>query len=291
MSNKLTQWIFDAIGTKWIIDIYQPIPNDKDLLNKIQERIEVYDKTYSRFRMDSLVTQMAHTNKTYTLPPDAEKLFSLYKKIYFLTKGLVTPLVGQLLVDAGYDQKYSLEEKKRLTSPLSWEETLDYSFPYLTLKKPALLDFGAAGKGYLIDIISNLLGDNGISHFCIDAGGDILCKGEKELRIGLENPQNTQEVLGVLTLQNQSVCGSAGNRRKWGKYHHIFNPKTQTSVETILATWVCAKTAMEADALATCLFFVSPTELVADFTFDYFILRPDFTFEKSTNFNAEVFIN
>jgi thiamine biosynthesis lipoprotein len=291
MSNDMTQWVFDAIGTHWIVDVFQSISHDKDLLSKIQKRIEVYDKTYSRFRKDSLVTQMSLENKRYALPPDAEKLFSLYQKLYYLTKGLVTPLIGQLLVDAGYDQTYSLVEKRHLVAPTSWEETLDYSFPFVTLKKSTLLDFGAAGKGYLIDIVADILIKEDISSFCIDAGGDIVCKGAKKLRVGLENPQNTKEVIGVLTLENQSICGSAGNRRKWGKYHHIFNPKTQKPVEDILATWVVSKTALEADAIATCLFFVSPLELNSQFVFDYFILKSDLTFEKSANFNAEIFIH
>jgi thiamine biosynthesis lipoprotein len=117
-----------------------------------------------------------------------------------------------------------------------------------------LLDFGAGGKGYLIDIIGKIIEDYGITSFSIDGSGDILYKtaSHKALRVGLENPQQTDEVLGVLPLFNQSVCGSAGNRRRWGKLHHIMNPVTLKPVENVLAVWVTAQQALLADSLSTC---------------------------------------
>ena len=36
-----------------------PPAMEADLLKKVHERIEEYDKTYSRFRADSLVTKMS----------------------------------------------------------------------------------------------------------------------------------------------------------------------------------------------------------------------------------------
>jgi thiamine biosynthesis lipoprotein len=291
MSSKQIKWCFEAIGTRWQIDIYQSIDNEKKLLSEVQERIVLFDETYSRFKKGSLVTEMSQKKGTYLLPSDGLPLLQLYEKAYRLTDGAVTPLIGQVLVDAGYDAVYSLMQHKNLEKPPEWKEVLDFRKPYITLYKPALLDFGAAGKGYLIDIVSEILESHNISSYCIDAGGDILCKRNEPLRIGLEKPLDIKQVVGVVSLTNQSICGSAGNRRKWGKYHHIFNPKTIKPVENILATWVIAKKAIEADMLSTCLFFTSPLQLSKDFDFEFLILRNDLTFEKSKNFEAEIFIN
>jgi thiamine biosynthesis lipoprotein len=291
MSSKQIKWCFEAIGTRWQIDIYQSIDNEKKLLSEVQERIVLFDETYSPFKKGSLVTEMSQKKGTYLLPSDGLPLLQLYEKAYRLTDGAVTPLIGQVLVDAGYDAVYSLMQHKNLEKPPEWKEVLDFRKPYITLYKPALLDFGAAGKGYLIDIVSGILELHSISSYCIDAGGDILCKRNEPLRIGLENPLDIKQVVGVVSLTNQSICGSAGNRRKWGKYHHIFNPKTIKPVENILATWVIAKKAIEADMLSTCLFFTSPLQLSKDFDFEFLILRNDLTFEKSKNFEAEIFIN
>jgi thiamine biosynthesis lipoprotein len=282
---------FEAIGTHWQIDLPQDLApaQSERVLALIEKRIADFDKNYSRFREDSLVSEMARTAGTYTLPEDAKPLLDLYKELYDLTGGLMTPLIGQVLVDAGYDATYSLVPKP-LTSPPAWDEVLDYHYPTLTLKKPVLLDFGAAGKGYLIDIIGEILTSEGIQEFTIDAGGDILHKGNEPIRIGLENPTDFTEALGVVALHNASICGSAGNRRAWAQFHHIIDPVKLTSPRDILALWVVADSALIADGLATALFFVDYSVLTPHFSFEFLLNQKEGTASYSAHFPAELFI-
>ena len=148
------------------------------------------------------------------------------------------------------------------------------------------MDFGAAGKGYLVDSIGLILEKNKISSYCIDASGDIRYRQKDRLaiRVGLENPLNTKQVIGVVNLSNQSICGSSGNRRTWGEYHHIINPLTLTSPTNILSTWVIADTAVISDALATALFFIKPEIFLKDFSFHYAILYKDYSIVSSWDF-------
>lgn len=282
---------FEAIGTRWQIDLPDQVSVEEEarLLRQIQDRIEKFDQTYSRFRPDSLVTKMSLQAGTYTLPADAKKLLDLYQQLYDLTSGAFTPLIGQVLVDAGYDTQYSLQENGQLHQAEKWTDILEYTFPTLTLKKPALLDFGAAGKGYLVDLVGQILQENKIKQFCVDAGGDILYHSDQLLEVGLEHPQNLNQVIGIAKIKNQSICGSAGNRRNWGKFHHIIHPDTLTSPSHILATWVVAEKAILADGLATCLFFVPSQKLIKDYNFEYLILDKNYQVEKSAAFPAELF--
>lgn len=286
----MTTFQFPAIGTHWQVDIDTPINLTKksELLNVIKERIELFDKTYSRFRTDSLVYRASQKAGTYIFPSDFIPLISLYDNLYKITDGEVTPLIGNVLSDAGYDAEYSLKTKK-LHKPKNWKDVLEVRGQSLTVKSPVILDFGAAGKGYLIGIIGKLLEENNINSFCIDAGGDILTKQDKPLRVGLENPIDTKQVIGVIPIHNQSICASAGNRRKWGNFHHIINPKTLKPIEHILSTWIVADTALLADGLATAIFFTPPKILQMYYNFEYLLLFPDFTIEKSAGFAAEFF--
>lgn len=288
------KFTFEAIGTQWEIDSSVVLDSsiEKNVLFKVKTRIEEFDKTYSRFRSDSVITEISHKAGSYKLPADSIPLFSLYKKYYDLTDGLFTPLIGQLLSDAGYDADYSLESKQLSKVP-SWEDSIEFNSSTTTLhiKKPVLLDFGAAGKGYLIDIISELLHESGIHDFIIDASGDIVHSSttNENIRIGLENPYKTDEVIGAVLLSNQSICGSAGNRRNWGKYHHIMNPQTQTSPTNIVATWAITNSAREADALTTCLFLLPPSKLSQLPKCEYLILYANNTVTQSPGFAAELF--
>ncbi len=284
---------FEAIGTAWVIDIAKELSVKEEalLLDKIKNRIDIFDKNYSRFRGDSLVMRMSKETGQFVLPDDADKMLMLYKKVYDITSGAVTPLIGQVLVDSGYDADYSLEIKK-MTKPLPWEEVLSWDNPKLTVKKPAILDFGAGGKGYLVDIVSDILESEGIESYCVDAGGDMRQrnKDSKVLKIGLENPHDTTTVIGVFDLLDCSLCGSAGNRRKWEDFHHIISPETLSSPKHIESVWVKAETTMLADILTTALFFVPPQILLKHFDFDYLILKPDFSVDKSEGFDVELFV-
>jgi thiamine biosynthesis lipoprotein len=281
---------FQAIGTHWKIEIHEKISDslESDILKSIQERIAIYEKTYSRFLPDSLITEMSKRAGEYVLPDDAKLLFDAYEKAYRLTNGFVTPLIGSVLSDAGYDANYSLEPKK-LNSPLAWDEAMDYQFPKLMIKRPVLIDLGAAGKGYLVDIVADILRRKEIKSFTINAGGDIVNEG-KTIRVALEHPNDATSAIGVVTIGNESICGSAGNRRAWKQFHHIIDPKKLESPRHILAVWVIASSGRIADILTTCLYFVKPEILQKDFVFDYLILFADFTVEKSQGFKSELFI-
>jgi thiamine biosynthesis lipoprotein len=295
MSTSIRQFVFEAIGTTWRIDIFEPLDPlfADEILNEVKERIDIFDQIYSRFRRDSLITTISQEAGIYEFPADAEQLFQLYEQLYRLTNGLMTPLIGQVLVEAGYDADYSLQPKK-LHHPPSWEDTLLFQAPTtLTVKRPVVIDVGAMGKGYLIDIVSDLLWQRGLRSYCVDAGGDILSRNatNEALSIALEHPENTTMAIGVAKICNNSICGSAGNRRTWGEFHHIINPETLTSPREILGIWTIAKTTILADAMSTALFFCPAQILQEHFTFDYLIMYPDQTVQASRDFPVELFLD
>ena len=286
------QCVFEAIGTHWQIDIYQKITDDKKsvIFDIIKNRIEEFEKTYSRFREDSLFYEISQKEGDYKFPDDAKELFDLYQKLYDITGGLVTPLIGNLLSDIGYDREYTFE-KKNISKVKSIDEVYNYKYPNLIVKEKTILDFGGIGKGYIIDIVGKILEDNNINSYCVDAGGDIRYRTEIEesLNIGLENPIDMTQVLGVYKLKNRSICGSSGSRRSWGDYNHIVNPETLSSPREILAVWAIADKTVVADAMTTCLFFTSPQILSRHFDFEYAIVYKDFSLEYSKNFEGEFF--
>jgi len=287
--------VFEAIGTLWSIDIFTSKPSFDiaQLDTQLHTRIAQFDTDYSRFRSDSLVMKMAHQPGKYTLPADAQPLFDLYFKLYTLSEGAFTPLIGNLLDQTGYDATYSFESlpAEEIQTVPSWENTLTYAFPHLEMLQPAILDFGAAGKGYLIDVIAEMLRQNDCQDFTIDGGGDIFhaTVSNSDLEIGLENPLNTKEVIGTVAIHNQSLCASAGNRRKWLKYHHILNPYTKTSPTTVIASWVVAPTALVADAIATALFLVPLSKLKQIFEFEHAVLTADQRLHYSDNFRVKLY--
>lgn len=283
---------FEAIGTVWHIELFDDVTDAQIGVakQKVLQRIDTFDRNYSRFREDSLVTQMAAEPGRYSLPADAMPLFEVYHKLYKATGGLMTPLIGQTLSDAGYDANYSLKPGN-VSRPPKWEDTIEYDAQHVLLHQPALLDFGAAGKGYLADIVAGVLTIEGMNNFAINAGGDIVFRtsSKKFLQIGLEHPNDRKLAVGVAKILNQSLCGSAHSRRKWDKYSHIINPSTLESPRGIAALWVVADSGLIADGIATALFFVSPIRLRPYFNFEYALVRSDMSLHHSRGFPAEFY--
>lgn len=281
-------YAFEAIGTQFEIIT----PNNTltaDLKTKIHAAIEMFDRSFSRFRADSLVRTMARQPGTYELPGGSEKLFELYESLYILTKGRVSPLIGNSLEAIGYDSNYSLRPKAPVAA-LEYQSTVKRQGRLLRMKQPALLDIGAAGKGFLIDHIGELLAAHGISSFIVDGSGDILHKGKQAETIGLEDPLHLGRVIGELSLHNKALCASAINRRTWGDgLHHIVDAKTGVPTNDVIATWVLADNAMTADGLATALFFVEPEVLNERYTYEYIRVRADHRIDFSPGCNKALY--
>lgn len=289
----MSRLVFDAIGTSWSIDILQDFAGNISLQEKeILSEIEKFDKIFSRFRDDSLVAEIYAKKGNYLLADVAVPLIATYNTFYNLSGGRFTPLIGQALEEAGYDKNYGLKPKKIHLVP-EWSSVLDFKPPMLIVKKPVLLDFGAAGKGYLVDLIGEYLIKKNIFNFCIDAGGDILyrTREEKEYKIGMENPDNLKQIVGIIEIKNKSVCASSGNRRKWAQYHHILDPFSLVSPQGVKAVWTVADSAIIADAAATCMFMVEPEKLLTVYSFEYTILYTDNSFRISKNFPGKLFTN
>jgi thiamine biosynthesis lipoprotein len=278
---------FEAIGTSWHIETKQQLTNI--IVSEINALVESFDTTYSRFRADSLVTKLSQHAGTYTFPENVIPLMRFYRKLYEITDGRMTPLIGSMLEKAGYDATYSFKASEQV--PLAgWDEVMQWKNTIVTTARPITLDIGAAGKGYLIDSIALLLDNHHITEYAIDASGDISCKGTSEHIIGLEHPNNPQKVIGTVRIQNQSICASAVNRRKWGNgMHHIFDPTTKAPTREIIATWVIAQDAMTADGLATALFFTDPAKLAAHYNFQYVRMRHDGSVQYSAHLNGELY--
>ncbi len=283
---------FKAIGTSWNIKFACPEQKDSEqLISIIKDRIAVFEQNYSRFREDSFVGQIAQKEGVYELPADAENMLGLYRKLYDISHGKVTPLIGEVLVAAGYDKDYSLQPKSPIPTPPLWDEVMSYNTPFLTVTKPVQLDFGGLGKGYIVDIVAELFKGHDIHDYLINAGGDIAQSsvGGSTSKVGLEDPSDATKIIGIAELLNKSIAGSSGNRRKWAQYHHIIDPTNTKSPEHIAALWVVADSTMLADGLATALFFMTPEELLKEFDFEYCIVAADRTVKRSDNFPAVLY--
>ena len=279
---------FDAIGTRWRIRAAEPLATDA--VQAVLDRCDEFDRTWSRFRVDSLVQRLATAAGRVVLPPESVGLQELYRRLYEATDGAMNPLVGRALEQHGYDGAYSLRPAASVAPVPRWEEAISWEERILEAVRPVVLDVGAAGKGLLVDLVAATLEQRGIPDATIDASGDIRHRGGRPLRIALEHPRDPSRAIGVATLESGALCASASNRRSWADTHHVLDALTGCATNDVIATWVTADDAMTADGLATALFFVDAERLREHgFGFEWVRMGGSGRVESSPGFPAELF--
>jgi thiamine biosynthesis lipoprotein len=279
---------FEGIGTQW--EISTPVPLSGPVRARLLERVERFDTDWSRFRSDSRVSDLARRPGRYGFPDEAERLGALYRTLYRMTDGAMTPLIGASLERLGYDAGYSLKPSGSPLAAPPWDEVLEWAGTTITTTAPVVLDIGAAGKGLLVDLLADELAAHGLEAFVIDASGDLLARGPLPTEVALEHPYNPAQAIGIVPLAGQALCASASNRRAWGDgLHHVLDGTTGQPVWTAVATWALADTAMLADALATALFFVPGDQLQEEFDFSWLTVFSDGSAAHSADFEGTLF--
>jgi FAD:protein FMN transferase len=280
-------WAFEAIGTAWTVETDQPLPDD--IRTRVDAEIVAFDRAWSRFRDDSVVSALARAGGAVPAPADTALMLGMYAELDAATSGAVNPLVGDALARLGYDARYSFAAGEPVAAPADWREHLTWDERMLRLAAPATIDVGALGKGRLVDRVAGLVRSAVGGAVVVDASGDLAVHGRTE-RVGLEHPLHRDRAIGVWEISDAALCASATNRRAWGDgLHHVLDARTGVPIRAYSATWAVADTAMRADALATALFFDGGPELAARWGAQWVRVRTDGAVEWSPGCTAEVF--
>lgn len=281
-------WTFDAIGTSWAIETASAL--DSVARDAVSNLVECFDREWSRFRDDSLVSVLAEGRvASVPAPSDADAMLSLYDELDAATAGAVNPLIGEALARLGYDARVSLVSSGDPAPAPPWRETLTWDDGRVAVARPVTIDVGAVGKGRLVDLVLDTLRDRVDGDIVVDASGDLALRGAP-VRVALEHPYDATRAIGVVTVTDGALCASAINRRAWGEgLHHVLDARTGAPVRAFAATWALADTAMRADALATALFFDGGPELAAAWDAHWVRMSTDGRVEWSPAFPGEIF--
>jgi thiamine biosynthesis lipoprotein len=285
-------WRFDAIGTTWEIVTERRLSTA--VRDEVSSRIDEFDRTWSRFRADSVVSALGRSAGAISAPADAVPMLDALEALSNATAGAVNPLIGASLDALGYGAGYTLHDHGPRPAPAGWRHLLTWDETRLALTEAATIDVGALGKGRLVDLVLGILTRTRTGDITVDAGGDLAVRGRPQ-RIGLEHPFDPRRAIGVWEVTDAALCASAVNRRAWpsaagATLHHVLDARTGQPVRTIAATWAVAPDAMTADAVATALFFEGGPRLAHEWGVDWVRMTTDGRVEWSPGCRADLFV-
>ncbi|MCK5600205.1 FAD:protein FMN transferase [bacterium] len=136
-------------------------------------------------------------------------------------------------------------------------------------KENCVIDLGAVGKGFLLEIAQEFLKDNGINTYLLNFGGNVSCWGNRKYKVGLQDPRDSSgSYYKVIKLDNNAVSTSGDYQRyffeKDKRYCHIFDPLTGYPATGYSSVSVICNSAVLSDILSTA-FFVAGESLAGTF--------------------------
>ncbi len=258
------------MGTIVNITLYDT--KNQSILEKVFKEINTLEEKFSLNIPSSEINEINKnagnspvkvSNETFEIINKAIEISKMSKGSFDITIG---PLVNLWGIGSDKARLPSKSEIDYSLDLIGYENIiLDESTKSVFLKKEKMiLDLGAIAKGYIADIIKDMLINEGVKKAIIDLGGNIFALGEKSKNtpwtIGIQNPfENRGTPLGTLKITNQSVVTSGIYERflevEGIKYHHILNPSTGYPFHNELASVsIISSKSIDGDALSTATF-------------------------------------
>ena len=279
-------------------------------IEKAFNEIQRIDEKYNSKSEGSLIYNLNNSdNKTLKLDEEGIKLFEGVNKAYELSEHKYDVTIAPLLELWGFTD----EAMELTTLKLPTKEEIEFTKTFvdygkvkisddgtLTMESPVKeIDTGSFLKGYAISRAKEVLKNEGIKSAFITSISSIDLIGtkpeDKPWKIGLQNPENPSEMIGIVPLRDRAM-GVSGDYQTYVEidgemYHHILDKDTGYPVTDKKMVVVLCDNAFDADLLST-TFFLMPIDKVMNYVesredLDVLIVDKDMNIITSKNFKYE----
>jgi len=269
-----------AQGTTFYIEVN----GDNDYAASIDSILKSIDHELSLWDSSSWISKWNAGNYHLPLGPHAHYCWQLSQHFFWQSNGYFDPSLGPLIQFWGFGNAKNTFPHSIDTLALNHIKNLvgldrilqfDSISQKLTPKFPgAKLDFNAIAQGYSVDVLADFFENHGHHNYMIEIGGEVRCKGKSPQnlpwKIGVDKPlsKNENRALQAI-LKVEGGLATSGSYRKFyerngKKYAHVIDPKSGYPVShQLVSVSVLAKTAAQADAMATALLAMGTKPAIA----------------------------
>lgn len=228
-------------------------------------------------RLDTLLSATAETGEVYTvnhsgggvLSEDSMYLLERSLELHESTGGAFNVAIFPVMEEWGFvSDEFAVPSEAKLQEKLALANVdginIDYATSGITFDEEGMaIDFGGIAKGYTSLKIADIFREMGIESGLINLGGNAQVVGTKtdgsDWKVGIQNPENDSEYLGVLSVTDCAVITSGGYERYFEEdgitYHHIIDPATGYPAENgLISVTIVSKDGTLADGLSTSLY-------------------------------------
>lgn len=232
---------------------------------EMQRQIAIFD----RYDSATPVSILNQNGQLRDAPRELLEVVDFSSKIHGQTGGqfdvTIAPVVNLLQSSQGKPQAQDLKEALSLVDG----QQLRIQGSTLSLgAQDMAVTFDGVAKGYIADGAAQVLTQEGVHNFLINAGGDIHVRGaadglHRPWRVAIEDPEKQGHYPTIVDMTAGAVATSGGYEiffDRGRKSTHLLSPATGKSPQYVRSVSVQAPTVHEADAWATALSLMRPQD-------------------------------
>ena len=242
----------------------------EEAVDKASQEIERLDALLSTGNKDSEIYAVNH-NGGGKLSKDSAGLVERSMELYQKTDGAFDIAIYPVMCEWGFaDDDYKVPDQAALTELLKLTDASQISYDKEKSEiifniEGMQIDLGGIAKGYTSNRIMDIYRECGLKSGLVNLGGNVQAYGYKpdgsKWRVAIEDPDDTSDYFGVLSIADKAVITSGGYERFFeedGKtYHHIIDPKTGYPAESgLLSVTIVSADGTLADGLSTSFFIM-----------------------------------
>ena len=276
MNATLKRYGFQAMGVPCEIQIYESSRiKARQSIQELAREVMRLDKKYSRYRRDSLITEInlaAGSKMGIRIDTETRNLLNHSLRCFEESEGLFDITAGGL---------YRLWDFRRGLIPA--QDAIDKAlrsvgFHKMTGKGQRLhlpagmeIDLGGVVKEYAADSAAKMARKMGIRHGLINLGGDFAVIGPhpdgQPWTVGIANPNARRSMMAKIDLSSGGLASSGDYERYFEiegeRYSHILNPKTGWPSKGLRAVSVAGNLCIVAGSIATIAMLMTESRAIA----------------------------
>ena len=248
----------------------------QEAVDKAAERVEALDALLSTGNENSEIYQL-NQNGEATLSEEGGYLVERALELYKKTEGAFDIAIYPVMQAWGFPtQDYHVPDDDTLKEKLALADASKVNYNKDTRKiffdqDGMEIDLGGIAKGYTSSQIMQIYQDCGVTSGLVNLGGNVQALGCKtdgsKWRVAIQSPDDTEEYLGILEIEDQAVITSGGYERYFEEdgvtYHHIIDPATGYPADSgLISVTIVSDDGTLADGLSTCLFIMGEEKAV-----------------------------
>lgn len=242
----------------------------QEAVDKAAERVEALDALLSTGNENSEIYQL-NQNGEATLSEEGGYLVERALELYKKTEGAFDIAIYPVMQAWGFPtQDYHVADDDTLKEKLALADASKVNYDKDTRKiffdqDGMEIDLGGIAKGYTSSQIMQIYQDCGVTSGLVNLGGNVQALGCKtdgsKWRVAIQSPDDTEEYLGILEIEDQAVITSGGYERYFEEdgvtYHHIIDPAIGYPADSgLISVTIVSDDGTLADGLSTSLFIM-----------------------------------